>query len=217
MQVWSMLLLVAAVALGAYYLGQRSNPAGAAMARRTPAAVAIPTPKSSFTRGRFATGAGMTETGATWAIYTSLDRLTDRPLFGARFGNQTGAQLFNVLCANGRSVLVLDRSLVPSFEGATGNGKGVVAAIDSSRRTAARERLRVELRFDETPAELADVMPRLPGAFLRRVAGSRRIRTATEEFDTTGLNAFVERVISACGFESAPTEGVGSSRSKGQP
>jgi hypothetical protein len=152
------------------------------------------------------TGAGITETGPGWVIYTSLDRLTDRPLFGARFTNRTGVQLFNVLCANGSSVLSLERGLVPSPEGASGNGKSVVAAIETSRRTAARKSLRLALRFDEMPAELADVAPRRPAAFLRRVAASRRIRTATDEFETTGLGVFVERVITACGFASGRTQ-----------
>jgi hypothetical protein len=220
MPVWLSLILLVAVASGAFYLGRRTSPGTAVMARdrlAAPITAAVPTPRPISARGRSVTGAGITETGAGWVIYTSLDRLTDRPLFGARFANQTGDQLLNVLCADGRSVLALERGLVPSAEGASGNGKSVVSAIETSRRAAARQGRRLALRFDEAPAELADVAPRRPAAFLRRVAASRRIRTATDEFETKELGAFVERVIAACGFDSGRTQAAISPGPKGQP
>jgi len=162
---------------------------------------AVPKPIPVPTLGTFAMGAGTMETGATWVIYSSLDRLTDEPLFGARFGNQTGAHLINILCAKGRGTLSLERGLFSPPDAASGNGKKVTEEIDVNQRFSRREKQRLDLRFDEQPAESLEVTPAQPAAFLRRVASSRRIRTATDEFDTRDLGPFVDRVMTACGFD----------------
>lgn len=169
-----------------------------------PTALVAPNPIPAPTLGKFAMGSGTMETGPTWVIYSSLDRLTDEPLFGARFGNQTGAHLINVLCAKGRGTLSLERGLFSPPDAASGNGKKVSEEIEVNQRFSRREKQRLDLRFDEEPAESVEVTPSHPGVFLQRVAASRRIRTATDDFDTRDLRPFVDRVIAACGFPATP-------------
>ena len=180
------------------------QPVGTARSARKPETRAVPNPVPARALGKFAMGAGTMETGPTWVIYSSLDRLTDEPLFGARFGNQTGAHLINVLCAKGQGTLSLERGLFSPADAASGNGKKVTEEIDVNQRFSRREKPRLDLRFDEEAAESVEVTPSHPGAFLRRVAASHRIRTATDEFDTRDLGPFVDRVMTACGFDSRP-------------
>src|SRR5204862_6250696 len=83
--------------------------------------------------------------GLTWAIYTSHDRLTDRPILGARFGTVSGTPLFSVLCAEGQAALSLKRGLLPASEGASQNSKATLETIRVGVRIGARERDRVSL------------------------------------------------------------------------
>lgn len=139
--------------------------------------------------------------GPTWAIYTSRDRLSDRPIFGARFGSGSGAPLFTVLCAEGQAALSLKRGLLPPVEGASGNSKTTLDTIRVGVRIGGRERDRVELRFEDAPPELFDAIPKEPLRFLRRVAGSHLVRTADDDFLPTAWGEAIARVIGECGFE----------------
>jgi hypothetical protein len=50
---------------------------------------------------------------------------------------------------------------------------------------------------------MLDSIPRKPLEFLRRVAESHRIRTATDDFDPTIWGDAITRVIQECRFEEA--------------
>ncbi len=154
------------------------------------------------------------DSGQTWAIFTSRDRLTDRPLFGARFGNASGNQLFSVLCSDDRSALALRRGLLPASKGASGDGNGIVSTIVVGERVAAREGGRVELIFDDGPPELFEIHPKHPVDFLRRVADGRRIQTTADDFDPKVWAGAIERVLEACRFEKRP--GLAASPGKSQ-
>ena len=142
--------------------------------------------------------------GLTWAIYTSRDRLTDKPLFGARFGTVSGAPLFSVLCAEGLAAVSLKPGLLPAIEGASGNSRSTLDTIRIGVRLAARNRDLVEVRFEDALPESLDAIPRKPLEFLRRVASSRRIRTATDDFDPAPWGDAITRVSSECGFDERP-------------
>ena len=142
--------------------------------------------------------------GMTWAIYSSKDRLTDRPILVARFGTVSGTPLFTVLCAEGQAALSLKRGLLPPAEGASANSGTTLEAIRVGVRIGERERDRAELRFEEAPPEWLDAIPKDPVAFLRRVAASRRIRTATDDFDPTTWGEAIARVTGECRFDERP-------------
>ncbi|MEO8499782.1 MAG: hypothetical protein ABI565_02620 [Vicinamibacteria bacterium] len=143
--------------------------------------------------------------GATWWIYTSRDRLTDRPLFGARFGTESGTPLYSVLCAGDQGALSLQRGLLPATQAASGDVRALEATLQVAARTARSEREQVELRFEEGAPESMRAIPAQPLDFLHRVAASHRIRTASDDFDPTSWRDAIARVISECRFN-APAE-----------
>ena len=191
--------LVALALIGLGFLGllvaARKSPA--------PAAAVAQGPSTPSNPRRVALGAGFFETGPRWTIYSSLDRLTDAPLFGAQLENRAGVRLASVLCANGRGTLSLDETTITPSEAASGNRKRVLAAIELHESSLRRRGERIELRFDDEPVESVALLPPRPAALLRRIASSRRVRTANDEFDTREIAPFIERVISACGFGDA--------------
>lgn len=142
--------------------------------------------------------------GLTWAIYSSRDRLTDKPLFGARFGTASGTPLFSVLCAEGLAAVSLRPGLLPAAEGASGNSRSILDTIRIGVRVAARERDVVELRFEDALPESFEAIPRKPLEFLRRVAGSRRIRTATDDFEPASWGGAIGRATRECRFDERP-------------
>jgi hypothetical protein len=152
--------------------------------------------------------------GPTWAIYTSHDRLTDRPVFGARFGTVSGTPLFTVLCAEGQGALSLKRGLLPATEGASQNARSTLDAIRVGVRIGERERDRIEVRFEDAPPESLDAIPKNPAEFLDRVAASQKIRTATDTFDPSNWGDPIARVKEACEFEARPLPSPKKTRAK---
>lgn len=207
MPLWLVGILVAVVASGAFLMGletgrQNPHPVPADSAGETPK----PTPRlgtAPATTPPLSAAADpvATAVGPTWAIYTSRDRLTDRPILGARFGTASGTPLFTVLCTEGQAALSLKRGLLPAVEGASGNSKSTLDTIRVGVRIGERERERVALRFEDATPELLDAIPRKPLEFLGRVAASRRIRTANDDFDPTPWDEAVKRVTNECRFE----------------
>jgi hypothetical protein len=98
----------------------------------------------------------------------------------------------------------LKRGLLPAAEGASGNSKSTLEAIRLGVLIGTRERDLVELRFEDAPAESFDAIPKKPLEFLRRVTTSRRIRTATDDFDPATWGGAIARVIGECGFDGKP-------------
>lgn len=206
---WLLALGLASVVM-AFWLGNETGRAAglreAAQAHRsapapTPLPAAAPPPTATLSADPLASAAG-----ATWAIYASRDRLSDRPLFGARFGTLSGTPLFSVLCAEGQGAVSLTRGLLPATEGASGNARGLVSTLEVAVRTAKREHQQVELRFEESAPELLGAMPAGPLDFLNRVAASRRIRTASDDFDPTSWGDAIARVIAECRFDTPAEE-----------
>ncbi len=209
--VWLVAVLVVVVASGAFWLGLESGrPAPELAPRRPPSAQPTPVPSPAPpTTGRTnpapsAADPVASAAGPTWAIYTSRDRLTDAPLFGARFGTTSGTPLFTVLCAEGQAALSLKRGLLPATEGASANRKSAIDTIRVGVRIGRRERDLVELRFEDAAPESFDAIPKEPVEFLRRVTASRRIRTATEDFDPTTWGDAISRVTRECQFDERP-------------
>jgi hypothetical protein len=108
------------------------------------------------------------------------------------------------LCTDERAALALRRGLLPAGSGASGDGNGIVSTILMGERVAAREGGRVEVTFDDGPAELFDIYPGRPVEFLRRVAKSRKVRTTSDDFDPREWAKAIERVLAACRFEERP-------------
>ena len=207
--VWLVAVLVAVVASAAFWLGQESGRQTAPIApRRQPSLaltpVPLPTPTAGIAAPLSAADPLATAAGPTWAIYASQDRLTDRPILGARFGTVSGTPLFTVLCAEGQAALSLKRGLLPAAEGGSANSKSTVDTIRVGVRIGERERDLVELRFEDAPPEMLDAIPKRPLDFLRRVTASRRIRTATDDFDPTPWGDAITRVTHECRFEEGP-------------
>ena len=144
-------------------------------------------------------GVARKETGPLWTIYTSLDRLTDRPLLGVSVGKPGGPEFFAVLCREGQSVLALDR-LISADEGGKGSARRFAEAAELARRVSAHRQSGMEIRFDDGPVERMDAMPARPLEFLTRVAASRRIRTASSDFDTQALGEVLKRIQQGCVF-----------------
>lgn len=209
-RLWSLAIGLTLAAATGFWLGRESGRAAAIHARPAQGgATPVPTPRMTpgvrSPPGREAVDPVATASGTTWAIYSSQDRLTDRPLFGARFGTRAGAPLFSVLCAEGRGALSLKRGLLPATEAASGNLQGLVATIQVAIQLVAREHHQVVLRFEDAPAESLNAIPSRPGDFLRRVVTSRRIRTASDDFDPADWHDTISRVIAECRFD-APVE-----------
>ena len=142
---------------------------------------------------------GHKETGALWTIYTSVDRLSGRPLLGARLGSPGGPELFTVLCGEGQTVVALG-GVISAPEGGSGDAQKFVSAMDVARRVGAR-RERTQIRFDEGAAEQIEAVPPRPVEFLRRVASSEWIRTASYEFKTEEVIPALERIRESCGLQ----------------
>jgi len=208
--VWLVGILVVLVASAAFWLGRESGRQPAPLApRRQPSVELLPVPSPGPATGmsppaRSAADPVASAVGPTWAIYTSRDRLSDAPLFGARFGTVSGTPLFTVLCAEGQAALSLERGLLPAVEGASGNSQSALDTIRVGVRIGARKRDLVELRFEDAPPESFDAIPKEPLDFLRRVTASHRIRTATDDFDPTTWGDAIARVTSECRFEEKP-------------
>jgi len=208
--VWLVGILVTVVASVAFWLGLETGRQGLTAAPRpapraalTPV-VPLPDPVSRIAPPVSAADPLASAAGSTWAIYSSKDRLTDRPILGARFGTASGTPLFTVLCAEGEAALSLKRGLLPPAEGASANGKSTLETIRVGVRIGERERARVELRFEDAPPESLDAISKDPAAFLRRVAASRRIRSANDDFDPTTWGEAIARVTSECRFAEPP-------------
>ena len=205
---WLVGILTAGVASLAFWLGVESGRAGATTARPAAAGESIARTAAGAATADPAVVAGIdplaSAAGLTWAIYTSRDRLTDRPLFGARFGTVSGTPLFSVLCAEGEAALALKRGLLPATEGASQDGKATLDTIRVGVRIGTRERERVALRFEEATPESLDAIAPKPLEFLRRVAASRRIRTATDDFDPTPWGEAIARITQECRFAESP-------------
>lgn len=208
--VWMVGALVAIVASVSFWLGletgrQGAHPEGARAAAEVSAPTPHPDPVAITTPPMLqASDPVATAVGPTWAIYTSRDRLSDGPIFGARFGTASGTPLFSVLCVEEEAALALKRGLLPAVEGAGGNKTAALETIRVGVRIGARERDRVTLRFEEGPPESFDAVPKKPGDFLRRVATARRIRTATDDFDPVAWSEALARVTSECRFDERP-------------
>ena len=194
----------------AFWLGHETGRAAglreAAQAHRsapapTPLPAATPPPTAPLGANPLASAAG-----ATWAIYTSRDRLSDHPLFGARFGTPAGTPLFSVLCAEGQGAVSLTRGLLPATEGASGNAQGLLSTLEVAMRTAKREHQQVELRFEERAPESLGAIPARPLDFLHRMTASERIRTASDDFDPTSWGDPIARVIAECRFDGPAEE-----------
>lgn len=202
-------ILVLVVAAGAFWLGLESGRQTAQFAQTrvssAPASDLLPGPRAAQTPATAsAVDPAASSAGLTWAIYTSQDRLTDAPLFGARFGTVSGTPLFTVLCAEGRAALALKRGLLPAAEGASGSSTSALETIRVGVRIGERARDPVELRFEDRPPEWFEAVPERPLEFLRRVAASRRVRTATDDFDPTAWGDAITRVTRECRFDERP-------------
>jgi len=206
---WLLALGLASVLI-AFWLGHEAGrAAGLREAVQAPRFAKAPTPLPAATKSPTAPlGADplASAAGATWAIYTSRDRLSDHPLFGARFGTTSGTPLFSVLCAERQGTVSLSRGLLPATEGASGNAQGLVGALQVAVRIAKRERKQVELRFEEGAPESLDAIPARPLDFLHRVTASKKIRTASDDFDPTSWGDAIARVIAECRFDTPAEE-----------
>jgi len=203
-------ILVVLVGSAAFWVGRESGrQAARVVAPRPPSLSPTSVPSSSgpaiAMRGPRSPAEPLANArGLTWAIYTSRDRLTDKPLFGAGFGAASGTPLFTVLCVEGLAAVSLKPGLLPAIEGASGNSRSTLDTIRLAVRLAARKREPVDLRFDDALPESLDAIPRRPLDFLRRVAASRRIRTAADDFDPAPWGDAITRVTSECGFNERP-------------
>ena len=203
--VWLVTVLLAVVATVAFWLGLSSGREAAAPdPPPSPGPAGSPLPGPSVESPASAFDPVATTSGLTWAIYTSRDRLNDAPIFGARFGTLSGSPLFTVLCAEGQGALSLKRGLLPATEGASQNSKSTLDTIRVGVRIGERERDRIEVRFEDDSPESLDAIPKDPAGFLRRVAASRKIRTATDTFDPSGWGDPIARVNESCRFEGKP-------------
>lgn len=196
---WLVGILVTVVASAAFLLGLETGRQSVPLSQ--PRSLPLPSPTATRPVQLPAIDPVASAAGLTWAIYTSQDRLTDRPILGARFGTAAGTPLFTILCAEGQAALSLKRGLLPAAEGASGNSKSTLDTIRVGVRIGERERERVELRFEDAAPEALDAIPRKPLEFLARVAASRRIRTANDDFDPTSWGEAIKRVTSECRFE----------------
>lgn len=208
--VWLAGLLVSVVASAAFWLGLETGRQSAPVVPNRPPqsalapGIPVPDPPSGAATPAPAVDPLASAAGLTWALYTSKDRLTDHPILGARFGTVSGTPLFTVLCAEGQAALSLKRGLLPPAEGASANAKSTLETIRVGVRIGERERDRVELRFEEAVPESLDAIPKDPLAFLHRVSASRRIRTATDDFDPTTWGEAIARVTGECRFDERP-------------
>jgi len=205
--VWLVVILMAVVASVAFWLGLSSGRDAEVVelaTQRGPRPLAVLPPGAAGEDVVEGIDPVATTAGLTWSIYTSQDRLTDRPLFGARFGTVSGTPLFTVLCAESQGALSLKRGLLPAAEGASQNSKSTLDTVRVGVRIGERERDRIELRFEDAPPEFLDAIPKNPLEFLRRVERSRKIRTETDTFDPSTWGEAIARVREACGFEEKP-------------
>ena len=207
---WPIAIGVALVTVTAFWLGREFGRVRAVRGIAPQARAAL-SPNPRMTPGVRASVAHeavdpvATASGATWAIYTSRDRLTDHPLFGARFETPAGIPLFSVLCAEGQGAVSLTRGLLPATEGASGNARALGDTVRMAFSMARGALQPVELRFGESAPESLSAIPGRPLDFLHRVAASQKIRTASDDFDPTPWSDPIARVISECRF-SAPEE-----------
>ncbi|MEO8358504.1 MAG: hypothetical protein ABI672_00620 [Vicinamibacteria bacterium] len=198
---WVVLALVALVGGVAFWGGQRQGRASAQNPAPAPSVVATPLPQpSALASVRSASDIAPSESGSTWALYRSNDRVSNHLIVGASFTNINGVQLMSLLCNGQDAGLAVHRSLLPASDGVSADAKQVASSIAIARRVFDRDPRKVELTFGDASSVEVDVFPENFIEFARRVALAPKVRTVTDNFDTTGWSEVIERVLGECGL-----------------